>query len=330
MNPHTSRRESRMMQLLTLVEDSLAEDNQAQRARVSLKPQIFIPLTPRIRLAEADPSTVSMQAMYDDYCLRKGMQPDALTVTAQQYLSSMQNPLPLNPTQEQLNAYSAERLAIHDKMCSLIHSDVLSRYFDVSLPGNSEATWSYKRSLALQLGVLNALCYIFAIGDRTPQRFHFSLQTGRLFCTELVPGYLATGELQQSEDVPFRFSRSMHTFLFLMLGAIKTSMAATFNALYVRASMLQPFVNLYLRDDMSSWRLLKVISKTDAEYHEQERELHQHVNSNTLHAFKRISSSAPVPHPPSQLCDQRVKELFDAAMNKTSQSRMSTEWMAWF
>jgi hypothetical protein len=56
------------------------------------------------------------QTIYEDYCHKRGMPHDALTIAAQKRINDMNEALPADPTAEQLAAYHTGRFALYEEV----------------------------------------------------------------------------------------------------------------------------------------------------------------------------------------------------------------------
>ena len=122
----------------------------------------------------------------------------------------------------------------YTELCGLVPDDLLARHAHVALRGSSEALWAAKRSAASQLAASAILGHALTVGDRSPARFALHLFSSggsapRFTALDFRPVYQPEGQLEPLEDVPFRLTRNVMTFLSPLLvdGVFASTMAAT-------------------------------------------------------------------------------------------------------
>ena len=230
-----------------------------------------------------------------------------------------------------------EKLRIYTEICQRVPDDLLSRHVHASLQGDAEALWALKRALAMQLATVSLLCHAFTAGDRSPQRFVFSKKTGRFVASEFRPVYRPEGQMEPSEDVPFRLTRNIMTLLSPLLvdGVFASSMATTALAVSEKSATLKPYLTLILRDDLMSWHASKMQPQTDAEQRRNEAQLAERVSKNVKHALDRVQTAAPrLSHSGGRVhrehrVDHIAHRLIEAAAQPERLCQMNPTWMPW-
>lgn len=347
-----------MAQLTKVLNDILAHSIQARRRHVCLVGKVVVPMTPRMRLVCDDLHLTSLQEVYEAHCVRQKLDPDQPLLLCRETLDkhklqaevdrsvqaqqNLQNPQqPKNVQQQQQNAQqqarqklSSQKLALYNEICQQVPADLLARHVNTSLRGDAEALWGFKRKLAMQLAALSLLCHAFGISERQPHRFILCEKTARLVASDLRPGYTSHGQLEATEEVPFRLTRNITTLLSPLLvdGVFASSMAATALALSNKQHMLKPYLVLLLRDDLQSWHAAKAPPRPDIEQRQHERQLQDRVNKNASRALERIEKAAPrltssTRH--EQRVDYVVHRLIEAAAQPERLCLMSPIWMPW-
>lgn len=80
------------------------------------------------------------------------------------------------------------------------------------------------------------LCHMLLLGGRSPNKILYSHASGRVWQTDLMPTYDASGTLERNEPVPFRLTRNMVAFfsMFGVDGIFVTSLVAAAQASWSR------------------------------------------------------------------------------------------------
>ena len=183
--PRNARREERAVQMFRFFNDILAKRKESRRRKIQFTLPPVVPLTPSLRIIADDPSYITLQGIYEEYCRRKGMGRDDPVLFTINKLRELQP-----RSAENANAIRAQ---IHDTISrNMVPGSIVLDYFRATFPAFADF-WLFRRQAAYQMAALSFLNYILMMRDRNPTKMHFSRGTGSIWGSDLVPNMSSTG-----------------------------------------------------------------------------------------------------------------------------------------
>jgi len=220
----SSRREERILQLFRIFNSTLAKKKESRRRNLQFHLPIMVPLSPNFRMVQDDSSYISLQAIYDDYCRRNGInrdEPTLFTIEKMRSLSpvSIHGSQPvkaqsIDTPQQKAEHAAAIRLeafsAIQDKY---VPSTVVYDYFRSIFP-SFDALWLFRKQFSSQLAALSFLTFTMHMTTRYPAKMTISRGSGNIWGSELIPAMAAAKPLfHNPESVPFRLTPNLQTLM---------------------------------------------------------------------------------------------------------------------
>jgi transformation/transcription domain-associated protein len=72
----SARREERIIQLFRIFNGILTKRKESRRRNLQFHLPLMVPITPSVRLISDDPSSLNLQAIYEDHCRKNGVNKD--------------------------------------------------------------------------------------------------------------------------------------------------------------------------------------------------------------------------------------------------------------
>ena len=263
------RREERILQLFRIFNGLLAKRKESRRRNLYFHLPLMVPLAPHIRLVRDDPSYISMQGIFEDYCRRVGMNKDEPVLFTMDKMRSLAEtkhnvslPLPTifrtntdvsQRSPEQQQVLRTEILtAIQEKW---VPSTVVLDYFQKTYPNFSDF-WLFRRQFAYQYAAIAFMTYVMHMGNRYPNKIMVSRSTGDIWGTELIPAINpAKAFFYNPEQVPFRFTPNIQTLMgpIATEGLFACALMAIARCLTEPRQELEQQLSIFVRDEMMFW-----------------------------------------------------------------------------
>lgn len=263
------RREERILQLFRIFNGLLAKRKESRRRNLYFHLPLMVPLAPHIRLVRDDPSYISMQGIYEDYCRRVGINRDdpvLFTMEKMRALSETKQSVGFSPvhyivastdkyqrTQDQQQILRTEILtAIQEKW---IPNTVMLDYFQQIYPTFADF-WLFRRQFAYQYAAVAFMTYMMHMSGRYPNKILVSRSTGDLWGTELIPT-INPGKafFYNPEQVPFRLTPNIQTLMGPVAteGLFACALMAISRCLTEPRHELEQQLSIFVRDEMMFW-----------------------------------------------------------------------------
>lgn len=263
------RREERILQLFRIFNGVLSKRKESRRRNLYFHLPLMVPLAPHIRLVRDDPSYISLQGIYEDYCRRVGMNKDepvlftmekmrALAETKQNVsctdpacTTSIANCQQRTPDQQQV--LRTEILtAIQEKW---VPNTIVLEYFQQTYPSYADF-WLFRRQFSYQYAAIAFMTYVMHVGNRYPNKISISRATGDIWASELIPTINpAKAIFYNPEQIPFRLTPNIQ----MLMGPIATeglfscAMMAIARCLTEPRHELEQQLSIFVRDEMMFW-----------------------------------------------------------------------------
>uniref|UniRef100_D8PQ42 Non-specific serine/threonine protein kinase n=1 Tax=Schizophyllum commune (strain H4-8 / FGSC 9210) TaxID=578458 RepID=D8PQ42_SCHCM len=253
------RREERTMQVFRTLNLALRRKKETLRRNLTFHVPMSIALNTTMRLWMTDSSYTTLQDVYDQYCVDKGMsREEAIFFIGERVRKTLRDIK--NSQRQQQNPSKVEYLMmkkdiIDELMTKLVPDNILSNYMLRTMKGPTEL-WRMRKQFTTQLAANSFLTYVFGVTHRSPNTFFFSRETGQITMAALTPGMAQNIPMSMSTDaVPFRFTPNLQHFV----GPIGTEALMTAGLVAIGRSLtdteheLESYICLFARDEMTSW-----------------------------------------------------------------------------
>ena len=263
------RREERILQLFRILNGLLGKRTESRRRNLYFHLPLMVPLAPHIRLVRDDPSYISMQGIYEDYCRRVGINKDEpvlftmekmrslaetkqnVSIGSSSAQTSKTNKFQRTPDQQQV--LRTEILtAIQEKW---VPSTVVLDFFQQTYPNFSDF-WLFRRQFAFQYASIAFMTYVMHMGNRYPNKIMISRSTGDIWGSELIPTVNPNKAFFfNPEQVPFRFTPNIQTLLgpIATEGVFACAIMAIARCLTEPRHELEQQLSIFVRDEMMYW-----------------------------------------------------------------------------
>ncbi|XRM37421.1 transcription-associated protein 1 [Aspergillus tubingensis] len=246
------RREERILQLFRIFNGLLGKRKESRRRNLYFHLPLMVPLAPHIRLVRDDPSYISMQGIYEDYCRRVGINKDEPVMFTMEKMRSLAE-TKQNRSNDQQQVLRTEMLtAIQEKW---VPSTIVLDYFQRMYPNFSDF-WLFRRQFAYQYAAIAFMTYVMHMGNRYPNKILVSRLTGDIWGSELIPTINPTKAFfYNPEQVPFRFTPNIQTLLgpIATEGLFACALMAIARCLTEPRHELEQQLSIFVRDEMMFW-----------------------------------------------------------------------------
>ncbi|KAL4805091.1 hypothetical protein BDV18DRAFT_24971 [Aspergillus unguis] len=246
------RREERILQLFRIFNGVLGKRKESRRRNLNFHLPLMVPLAPHIRLVRDDPSYISMQGIYEDYCRRVGINKDDPVLFTMEKMRALAE-TKQNRTAEQQQVLRTEMLtAIQDKW---VPPTMVLDYFQKTYPNFSDF-WLFRRQFAYQYAAIAFMTYMMHMGNRYPNKIMISRSTGDIWGSELIPIVNPNKAFfYNPEQVPFRLTPNIQTLLgpIATEGLFACAIMAIARCLTEPRHELEQQLSVFVRDEMMFW-----------------------------------------------------------------------------
>ncbi|EAA58803.1 hypothetical protein AN8000.2 [Aspergillus nidulans FGSC A4] len=246
------RREERILQLFRIFNGVLGKRKESRRRNLNFHLPLMVPLAPHIRLVRDDPSYISMQGIYEDYCRRIGINKDEPVLFTMEKMRALAE-TKQNRTTEQQQVLRTEMLtAIQEKW---VPPTMVLDYFQKIYPNFSDF-WLFRRQFAYQYAALAFMTYMMHMGNRYPNKIMISRSTGDIWGSELIPIINPNKAFFfNPEQVPFRLTPNIQTLMgpIATEGLFACAIMAIARCLTEPRHELEQQLSIFVRDEMMFW-----------------------------------------------------------------------------
>ncbi|KAL3706148.1 transcription-associated protein 1 [Talaromyces marneffei ATCC 18224] len=313
------RREERILQLFRIFNGVLAKRKESRRRNLYFHLPLMVPVAPHIRLVRDDPSYISMQGIYEDYCRRESInkdEPVLFTMEKMRGLAEMKQSRSL----EQQQVLRTEILtAIQEKW---VPNTVMLDYFQKTYPNYADF-WLFRRQFSYQYAAICFMTYVMHIGNRYPNKISISRATGDIWGSELIPSINPTKAFFfNPEQVPFRLTPNIQTLMgpIATEGVFACALMAIARCLTEPRHELEQQLSLFVREEMIFWATAHHRGNVS------ENQLRELVQSNSTIIVNRAVSLASPPEG-NLPANQTTIDLISKAVNPQSLASADALWM---
>ncbi|KAG5438769.1 hypothetical protein PCANB_002489 [Pneumocystis canis] len=313
------RREERITQLFRILSGVLLRKKETRRRNITFTLPIAIPIAPHIRIVEDDPSGISLQGIYEEYCRRHDMHKDE----------------PLEYFASKLNSFGSQNLSKQDIINlkveiltsiqnNLVPDDILLKYFK-QLFSTFCDFWRFRKQFTLQYSGLAFMTYIMNVNNRFPNKLYISRSSGNIWGTEFLPAMASNNPVfHNGEATPFRFTPNIQTFIgpVGIEGIFSSALMAIARCLTEPEFELDQYLSIFVRDELITWF---------TQQHRpliQENQLREKVIGNVDLVVRRVSSLSQVAQG-NLPANQTIIDLVSQAVNPRALAQMDQLWAAW-
>jgi len=351
--PRHSRREERILQLFRMFNATLAKKKESRRRNLQFHLPFMVPLSPQIRMIQDDPSYITLQGIYDDYCRRNEMDKDQPTVFTMERLRSL--------TPNKQDQYQNIRLeGLHTVQNKYVPTDLVREYFTATFP-SFDAFWLFRRQFSYQLAALTYITYTMFMTQRYPNKMSIARRTGNIWGSELLPMLSPSKPLFiTTEQVPFRFTPNLQKLIgpIHQEGIFTCALMAIARCLTADSSYstitstpggtqqanggaqanglpaptapdsptsceLSHALSIFIRDEMTFWYTSSHRQSL------QQNELRENVQRNADSVVNRALALAREPGANNLPANQSVVDFVAKATNPENLAKMDLLWMPW-
>ncbi|CCJ31022.1 unnamed protein product [Pneumocystis jirovecii] len=313
------RREERIMQLFRILSGVLLRKKETRRRNITFTLPIAIPIAPHIRIVEDDPSGISLQGIYEEYCRRHNMHKDE---PLEYFASKLNSHGPQSLNKEDIINLKVEILASIQN--NLVPDDILLKYFK-QLFSTFCDFWRFRKQFTLQYSGIAFMTYIMNINNRFPNKLYISRSSGNIWGTEFLPAMALNNPVfHNGEATPFRFTPNIQTFITPVgiEGIFSSALMAIARCLTEPEFELDQHLSIFVRDELITWF---------TQQHRpliQENQFRERVVGNVDLLVRRVSSLSQVAQG-NLPANQTIIDLVSQAVNPRALAQMDQLWAAW-
>ncbi|EPX74408.1 SAGA complex phosphatidylinositol kinase-like protein Tra1 [Schizosaccharomyces octosporus yFS286] len=328
-----SRREERIMQFTRYLNDALNANTETRRRCLNFYVPSAVPLSSHIRLLEDQPSSVSLQTVYEDYSdVRKFAKDEPANVFTDELSKWMQSAASRFTSEssesEKLATRKelfAKRITIFEEIQKLfVPTTMLKDYFNNTFTNFSDF-WLFRKSFSYQYACFSFLTYILSINSRVPSKIYFSKESGSVWSSEALPAMISSSPVYHNgEVVPFRFTPNINEFIGRTCrdGLLGPSIMAIARALSKPDFDLSMLLGIFVADDVQWWINQHTKVQTAS------FDFREKVNSNSDLIVRRVASLSQVAYGNLPVNQTAIDYLTQASSSKVL-AQMDVLWAPW-
>ncbi|KAL3936676.1 MAG: hypothetical protein SGBAC_008060 [Bacillariaceae sp.] len=330
--PYWTRTDERTAQTLYVVDKFLRRNIMSARNHLSVQPNAAIPVAQRLRMTLDYDSRIALDDVFREH-LEKD-EKKASDVTAS-FLSEAaegfkRRSKPGISPEEKEKLQQVVRHEAYVQTCnSHVGRNILKRHIRSNFDG-PEPFFQFRRAFAGQLAANSLLQYVFAVAERSPQRFVMLKRSGQVLSPDFRVTYTTQG-LVDNPEVPFRFTPNVKALLGegYCNGRFIPAIAMIAAAIQENGGEFDSILRLLMRDDIVAW-YSKSQARSDSKTQELERQLSERVAKNVSILQSRIGECAPSRKAKQdEPIDKRVRDLCEAASDPKKLAMIGTGYHAW-
>jgi transformation/transcription domain-associated protein len=334
----SSRREERILQLFRIFNGILAKRKESRRRNLQFHLPLIVPINPSVRMVQDDASYINMQAIYEDFCRKSGLNKDEPVLFSIEKLRALQPVSLVQSTsisqsrqltfmQKNLEHANSVRLetfmAVQEKF---VPRTVVQDYFRSTFPDFADF-WLFRRTFSYQLAALTFMTYVMHMNTRFPHKISVSRGSGRVWGSELIPS-MAVGKpiLHNSEPVPFRLTPNLQTMMgpLNLEGIFAPAVMTVARCLIEPEGELEMQLAIFMRDEMNHWFTSQhKSSQLTPEV------LREAVQQNSDLVVKRASAIGDLPTGANLPANQTMVDLVAVAVHPQKLAMTDPLWMAY-
>ncbi|KAI9104837.1 hypothetical protein DFS34DRAFT_691063 [Phlyctochytrium arcticum] len=255
------RREERIIQLFRILNNVLERRKESRRRNLSFHLPIIVPLAPTVRLVQDDPSYITLQEIWEDYCVQKRQHKDDPIIF---YINRMRDIYASDEFLKRGKLDKVEMLNLKAELLEDIASKfmpdtILTKFMIKSLASYGEL-WMMRKHFSQSLAAVTFMTHVMSVGQRTPHKFHISRRSGAIWASDLLPTLSHSSTSQylfaNGEPVPFRFTPNIQNFLtpIGVEGVFTSCLQAIGRALTEPDYELEDYLSIFVRDELVTWQ----------------------------------------------------------------------------
>lgn len=329
------RREERIVQLFRIFNSTLMKRKESRRRNLQFNLPVMVPLSPNVRMLEDDPSYVSLQSVFEDFCRKSRTNKDDPILYTIEKLRQL-NPvfLPLREfTRTQKMLTDAQKNLDHAQMIRLetfnaiqekyVPNTIVLDFFRDTYQSYDDF-WLFRRAFGYQFAALTFMTYVMFINTRYPHKLSISRGCGKVWGSELVSSMQSQRAIYHNmENVPFRLTPNLQTLMGPLVteGIFAPSLMAIARCLTEPEGEMDMQLSIFVRDEVAYWF---------SQQHKQsvgEGTLRDWVALNTEQVVKRARTLAQPPEGGNLPANQTVVDLISNAVNPARLSQADPLWM---
>ncbi|KAI9712347.1 MAG: hypothetical protein M1820_001560 [Bogoriella megaspora] len=355
----SSRREERMLQMFRTFNTTMSKKKESRRRNLKFHLPEMVPLSPQVRMIRDDPTYISLQGVFEDYCRRNNVSKDEPILYTIEKLQKLTSPPPNTNPQSQnaanvnLSVKMDTFLAVQEKF---VPNSILKDYMQAIYPSFADY-YLFRRQFAYQLAALTFMTYIIPMAQRYPHKMVISRGSGNIWGMDLLPNIHNNHPvIVNQEAVPFRLTPNLQVFLGPLategifactLQTIARCLAepltssdidttaqpnpsggnappsSTSNGTGATGIDLDMQLSIFMRDEVHFWFTQYNRSAPDA------KQLRAHVATNSGNAVKKALSLARTPDSGNLPCNQTAIDEVAKSVAPKNLAQTDPLWMAY-
>ncbi|CAK7272887.1 transcription-associated protein 1 [Sporothrix epigloea] len=314
------RREERALQLLRQLNQRLSHKKESRRRDLQFTLPLVVPVAQHIRLVQDDPSYVSMQTIYEEFCRENGYSKDDASIQTLEKLAVM---LDAKAKPNDHHTMGAKAEVLEAIQANMVPNTVLIDYFQRMFPDFGDY-FLFRRRFAYQYAATTFMTYVLSADKRYPHKINIGRGTGNVWSAEVMPFMPQNGPyFKNLEPVPFRLTPNLQALMgpLAVEGIFSCSIMAIARSLADPEQELAYALTLFVRDEIVFW----FTSNRHAQQMTEDK-LRRAVQANVEAVTKRAVSLAqpPVGNLPAF---QTVIDLVARATNPVNLAMSDILWM---
>ncbi|CAK7274206.1 transcription-associated protein 1 [Sporothrix epigloea] len=314
------RREERALQLLRQLNQRLSHKKESRRRDLQFTLPLVVPIAQHIRLVQDDPSYVSMQTIYEEFCRENGYSKDDASIQTLEKLAIM---LDAKAKPNDHHTMGAKAEVLEAIQANMVPNTVLIDYFQRMFPDFGDY-FLFRRRFAYQYAATTFMTYVLSADKRYPHKISIGRGTGNVWSSDVMPFMPQNGPyFKNLEPVPFRLTPNLQA----LMGPLAVEGIFTCSIMAIARSLADPeqelayALTLFVRDEIVFW----FTSNRHAQQMTEDK-LRRAVQANVEAVTKRAVSLAqpPVGNLPAY---QTVIDLVARATNPVNLAMSDILWM---
>lgn len=247
-----SCREERVLQLLRMLNLFLTKQKETCRRLLYFTVPRVVSVSPQMRLVEDNPAAISLQDIFKQRCLKRGIEHDAPIARYYERLATVQ-------ARGSQASHQVLRDILKDVQANMVPRGLLKEWVLHTFPDATDY-WTFRKTFTIQLALMGFAEFTLHLTRMNPDMMYLHQDCGFLnisyFKFDVDD---QTGELEANRPVPFRLTPNIAEFLTStgVTGPLTASMVAAARCLIHQQYKVPNFLRAILRDEYITWHKKK-------------------------------------------------------------------------
>uniref|UniRef100_A0A0L8IF18 Non-specific serine/threonine protein kinase n=1 Tax=Octopus bimaculoides TaxID=37653 RepID=A0A0L8IF18_OCTBM len=247
-----SCREERVLQLLRMLNLFLTKQKETSRRLLYFTVPRVVSFSPQMRLVEDNPASISLQDIFKQRCLKRGIEHDAPIARYYERLATVQ-------ARGSQASHQVLRDILKDVQTNMVPRGLLKEWVLHTFPDATDY-WTFRKTITIQLALMAFAEFILHLTRMNPDMMYLHQDCGFLniayFKFDLDD---QSGELDANRPVPFRLTPNIAEFLTStgVTGPLTASMVSAARCFVHPQYKVPSFLRAILRDEYITWHKKK-------------------------------------------------------------------------